>query len=385
MSDPKQQQGLDSTHQALPESEQRVVYRLAQLRFAESPKLDGQKPPDVFAEALAQVTREQVEPEFVGAPSVLQQHRSFGIAAGLALAASAAALAALAFVFAFPPSRGPADDDAMSALPTWQSLKSSLLASAQRRPVPTLVVRDSSGSVNEPLPLGVSVTSSDPGATIAVDRVPAGAKLSVGKRISGGEWQVAAREALEASIIPPLDYVGVMNLTVELRGADGAALVSCVVRPTWTAPNPGIGLSASAATPPATALPQPAAPSVPLAVAAAAPVSAAPPPAAVAGAEPPVREMSADEVAGFVRRAQELLAAGDLQAARLLLLRAVEAHDARAALALAKTYDPTVLKQFGAADPEIDVAQARDWYRKAEEWGAPEARRELKALASYTR
>ena len=95
--------------------------------------------------------------------------------------------------------------------------------------------------------------------------------------------------------------------------------------------------------------------------------------------------MSADEVAGFVRRAQELLATGDLQAARLLLLRAVEAHDARAALALANTYDPIMLKQFGAADPELDVAQARNWYTKAEEWGAPEAHRQLKALASYAR
>jgi len=44
-----------------------------------------------------------------------------------------------------------------------------------------------------------------------------------------------------------------------------------------------------------------------------------------------VREINPDEVAGFVRRAQELLTTGDLQAARLLLLRAAEAHDARAA------------------------------------------------------
>jgi hypothetical protein len=112
---------------------------------------------------------------------------------------------------------------------------------------------------------------------------------------------------------------------------------------------------------------------------------ASPGPTVAARAEPPVREINPDEVAGFVKRAQALLATGDLQAARLLLLRAAQAHDARAALLLAKSFDPIVSKQFGMADAEPDLAQARNWYQKAEEWGASEARRELDALASYTR
>ena len=114
------------------------------------------------------------------------------------------------------------------------------------------------------------------------------------------------------------------------------------------------------------------------------PIASAEPPVA-ARAEPPAREINPNEVAGFVRRAQELLATGDLQAARLLLLRAAQAHDARAALLLAKSFDPIVSKRFGMADAEPDLAQARNWYQKAEEWGASEARRELDALASHTR
>jgi TPR repeat protein len=98
-----------------------------------------------------------------------------------------------------------------------------------------------------------------------------------------------------------------------------------------------------------------------------------------------VREIDPNEVAGFVRRGQELLASGDLQAARLLLLRAAQAHDAQAALLLAKSFDPILSKQFGMADAEPDLAKARNWYQKAEEWGASEARRELDALASYPR
>jgi hypothetical protein len=114
------------------------------------------------------------------------------------------------------------------------------------------------------------------------------------------------------------------------------------------------------------------------------PVASQGPPVA-ARAEPPVREIDPNEVAGFVRRGQELLTSGDLQAARLLLLRAAQAHDAQAALLLAKSFDPILSKQFGMADAEPDLAKARNWYQKAEEWGASEARRELDALASYPR
>jgi hypothetical protein len=71
----------------------------------------------------------------------------------------------------------------------------------------------------------------------------------------------------------------------------------------------------------------------------------------------------------------------------LLLLRATEAHDARAAFALANTFDLMASKQPGATDPEPDLAQAqaRIWYQKAREWGAPGAKDQIDALASYSR
>jgi hypothetical protein len=260
-----------------------------------------------------------------------------------------------------------------------KSLRSSLLPAPQRGPAPTLVIRDGSGPVNEQLSLGVNVKSPDVGTTVSIDRMPAGARLTVGRRMSSSEWRVPAQEISDASVIPPADFVGVMDLTAELRGSDGAALVSSVVRLTWTSARPGgpvEGASASAATVPSS----PAAPTPQQQQ----PVASPEPPVA-ARAEPPVREINPNEVAGFVRRAQDLLATGDLQAARLLLLRAAQAHDARAALLLAKSFDPIASKRFGMADAEPDLAQARNWYQKAEEWGASEARRELDALASYPR
>jgi hypothetical protein len=351
----------------------------AYLRSVEGRDSQTQKQPDIFAEAVAKVMQEQRELEIFEAPSVLRNRRAFGIVARFAVAPGVAALVALVFVVAFPASQGPAEEGVLSALPTWQSLKSTLFPAPQRKPAPTLVVRDGNGPVNEPLSLGVNVNSPGTSATVTIGGMPAGARLTVGRRMSTSEWRVPALEISDASIIPPADFVGVMNLTAELRGADGSALVSSLVRLTWTSATPvdAVEVSASAA---AAAPGPPAAPTPPQQQSITSPA----PPGAVR-AEPPMREINPDEVAGFLGRAQELLASGDLQAARLLLLRAAEAHDARAALSLAKTFDPILSKQFGAADPGPDLAQARNWYQKAEEWGALEARRQLEALASFIR
>jgi hypothetical protein len=361
----------------------------AYLRSIEGRDSQIQKQPDIFAEAVAKVMQEQRELEIFEAPSVLRNRRALGIAARFAVATGVAALVALVFVAAFPASQGPGVERALSALPAWQSLNwqsltSTLFPAEQRKPAPTLVVRDGSGPVNEPLSLGVNVNSPGTSATVTIGGMPAGARLTVGRRMSTSEWRVPAQEISDASIVPPADFVGVMNLTAELRGADGAALVSSLVRLTWTSATPvgTVEVSASAA---AAASGPPAAPTPPQQQPLASPGLASPGSPSVARAEPPVRVIDPDEVAGFVKRAQELLATGDLQAGRLLLLRAAEARNARAALLLAKTFDPILSKQFGAADPEPDLAQARNWYQKAEEWGASEARRQLEALASFNR
>ena len=353
---------------------------IAHLRPAGDRDSRAQKQQDVFAEAVAKARQSQLEPEFLETPAFLRNRQSFDLTAKIATAAGSAALVALIFAFASPSSQGPAETEASSTQSTLQSLKSSLSPAPQRKPAPTLVVRDSSGPVNEPLLLGVSVNSPGPGATVIIDGMPATARLTVGRSMSTAEWRVPAQEIWGASIIPPADFVGVMKLTAELRSADGDVLVSSVVRLTWISARPEstVAPSAAAAVPSGPVAPtsQPQQPIASLTPSAAAP--AAPPTPAE-----PIRAMTPNEVEGLLKRAQEHLAISDLQAGRLLLLRAAEAHDARAALALAKTFDPIVLKQFDAA--EADSAKARSWYQRAKEWGAPEAQRQLDALAGYAR
>ena len=144
---------------------------------------------------------------------------------------------------------------------------------------------------------------------------------------------------------------------------DGAALVSAVVQLGWKAPPPVQPVAAAPAAQPA--------PSPP------APEPAPPVPARVEAA----KDVPVDQVGSLIRRAQDMLAAGDIKGGRALLLRATDAHDPRAAYALAQTYDPTVSRQSGVADANSDLALSRSWYRRAREWGAPEAQH-LDALAT---
>jgi hypothetical protein len=338
----------------------------------------NQKPPDIFAEAVAKVQQERLEPELLDLPSFFQEHQPVGMIAKVAIAVAGAAFIAMAFVVAFPPSQDPAEESASPAL-AW--LKSSPVPASPRKPAPTLMVSNKSGITNEPLELGVSVDPPTPGVTVVIKGMPTGAMLTAGRQIRPGEWRVPAEEISNAAIVPPTDFVGQLNLSAELHIAN-EPLVTAFVRPTWTPvppPNTPPAAPSTATEPAAPVAQQP--PQQPRALGAS-------PPAAVVAPQAraePTQELSSNEIAGLIRRAQEFVASGDIQAARALLQRAAGARDARAALLLAKTFDPTTLRQFGTGDPGSDLAQARNWYQRAREWGAPEAQRQLDALASYPR
>jgi hypothetical protein len=89
----------------------------------------------------------------------------------------------------------------------------------------------------------------------------------------------------------------------------------------------------------------------------------------------------ADEVGRLVARGEAFFAQGDVAAARVLLERAAEARDPRAALALGATYDPNVLKNMGVVGIKPDPEQAHIWYERAASYGSDEASKRLTALA----
>jgi type IV secretory pathway VirB10-like protein len=168
-----------------------------------------------------------------------------------------------------------------------------------------------------------------------------------------------------------------MNLLVDLRVNEETVADSRVVNLEWTAPvkkgSPLVEM-------------QPAQPQQPAPLALVTPQVqppapvAAPTPAPVATQR--VRQLDRDEIATIVKRGEELLTEGDLASARLLLQRAAEARDARAALLLGSSYDPTTFGRLGVLGFEPDLAKAKAWYKRAAEMGSPDAPARLDRLAA---
>ena len=98
-----------------------------------------------------------------------------------------------------------------------------------------------------------------------------------------------------------------------------------------------------------------------------------------------LRPLDREEIAMLAKRSEDLMAQGDIASARLMLTRAAEAGDGRAALALGATYDASVLRKLGVIGVAGDAARARAWYEKAAEYGSGEATRRLEQFAQSVR
>ena len=190
----------------------------------------------------------------------------------------------------------------------------------------------------EPYPLVASVAGAAADATVLVSGLPSQARFSVGRPALPDGWLIPVSELGNATIIPPRNFVGPMQLTLDLRLADGTNADRKTLRldwsgkPTWSA------------------------------------------------ARAFRRHLTSDDVAILLGRAQQLLANGELAAARLAFAGAAEAGDPQAAFALAQTYEPAVLERVGAKGVSPDPAVARSWYEKARAMGSTEAQRHLDGL-----
>ena len=105
-------------------------------------------------------------------------------------------------------------------------------------------------------------------------------------------------------------------------------------------------------------------------------------PKSKAAPAPAARVSDPAQVAALMKRADALIASGDLPAARLILQWVAETHNAHAAYELGMTYDPAFLKRLGAVSVVPDSVRARTWYHQARAWGSAEASKRLQALAA---
>jgi hypothetical protein len=234
-----------------------------------------------------------------------------------------------------------------------------------------LMVNEATPSpVDQPVPLGVSVDSANDLSFLKLSGLPKGTALSEGVAVGDG-WLLYGKESKGAVILPPPHFVGVMKLTVSLIvGADVNPSEMRPLRFQWVAEKV-TEIKLPVETRPAARI-QDEAPPI-------AKARDEAPPAAKSGSQT-INQLSPDETAALLKRGNELVASGDFAAARLVLRRAAEAGNARAAFALAGTYNPITLGELHVHGLSPDLATARYWYERANELGSPDASRELQVL-----
>jgi hypothetical protein len=341
--------------------------------------------------------RQTLDPQPVPPPPVRDaRDRGLGMAGRFMIAAAIAAIVAFVVV-SFVSSES---KDGTTTASLWGRLfggSSSDQASAPRA-LPRLFVENRRSVVNQPIGLGIQLSEQAPGAFILMRGLASGTRLNAGTPVGEGSWRIPTRELSGAAVLPPMNFAGPMEISIDLRLPDDTVADSNVVRLEWVVatanvnpadapsivqPTPAPPPQPVATVPVAPPQPQPVAPPP---VAAVPPVATVPPP--VAAVPPPAaasRSLDSEEMAAMLKRGESFIATGDIAAARLLLRRVAEAGNARAALALGATYDPAVLKQIGILGAAADVKQARTWYEKAAALGSPEAPKRLEQLAQQAR
>jgi hypothetical protein len=255
-----------------------------------------------------------------------------------------------------------------------------------------LIVKEATPALmDQPAPLGVSVDSANDLSLLKISGLPKGAALSAGVSVGYDGWLLYGMESKGAEILPPPHFVGVMKLNVSLfvggninaseirplQFAWVAGKVSEIKLPVEMRPEAKVQDEA-----PPLAKVRDEAPPFATARDEAPPLGKArdeAPPAAKSTSQTS-RQLSPDETAALLKRGNELVASGDFAAARLVLQRAAEAGNARAAFALAGTYNPITLGELHVHGLTPDLATARRWYERANELGSPDASRELQVL-----
>jgi hypothetical protein len=104
--------------------------------------------------------------------------------------------------------------------------------------------------------------------------------------------------------------------------------------------------------------------------------------APVAPPTAPRRGLRSNEVAAYMALARRKIQQGDIAAARRLLERASDSDKAEAWFALAETYDPKMLAQWGVLGVKPDREKAKILYGKAKTLGDQGARERLLAIAN---
>jgi NitT/TauT family transport system substrate-binding protein len=193
---------------------------------------------------------------------------------------------------------------------------------------------------DEAATLMVSAKDPGPNATLVISGLAAGSALVTGTQLAPNMWQLPAEGLERAIITPPRSFVGAMDLNLELRLADNNVADRKSLKLEWTDRGASVAV------------------------------------------QPEPRRHNASETTAMMKSAARRMANGDVSGARMMYQELASEGEASAALALAETYDPPMLrKSNNTRGVTSDVALAESWYEKAKALGSPAAAKRLAAVA----
>jgi len=211
-----------------------------------------------------------------------------------------------------------------------------------------------------PLPIGVGPPGALPrNCFVRVLGLPPTISLSEGYATAPGAWSVPMNALSGLNMIVPVDVGGSSGLNVSLVAEDGVVLAEAkAVLTVMPGPQSGPLAAAKQASPDPRAQSEP--PVIPRA--------------------PIISPADREAAERLIARGESEMEQGGVAFARQFFLRAAHTGLARGALLLAATYDPRELARWGARGVQPNLAEARKWYERARELGAPEAEERLARL-----
>jgi hypothetical protein len=264
------------------------------------------------------------------ADSSVSMSTATGLIGAITIISAAAAIGYL-WASAPPPSLIP-EFPASEAPSRNQAAAPAALTPAPSAPPQLLVSAERAQQADQPAPLAISARSVGANAFVVIAGLAPGSTMSAGAPAGPNAWQLPTANLRDAAVMPPRGFVGVMNLTLELRLSDGTVLDRTGLQLDWPGNN------------------------------------------SLASSELPQRQLDAAEITLLLKNGTMLMGNGDIVAARLMFQRAAEVGDAPAAFALAETYDPAVLEKLGTKGAiKADIALAEKWYAKAKDLGSTAA------------
>jgi hypothetical protein len=99
---------------------------------------------------------------------------------------------------------------------------------------PHLAFQNSTGAINDPIPLGIVLNDGAGGETLVLSDLVEGTKLSAGTELSPTRWSVPGRDLDKAFIAAPENFSGSMQVTAKLYSSGNLVLETENIRFEWT-------------------------------------------------------------------------------------------------------------------------------------------------------